>query len=194
MKPGTTVYHTRLKLVGMFIRTAKNGNPVCQFPNRKATTYCRKNIVVGTGPRAKPVHGLTPTERAHANLLGIDKAEYKRITQRQANWKWFGNPAHFIDRRNCSFHMTTQVGKHLISTLGEWIPKGQPHDYEPLGSNGRIYETIVFTIDGYCDCDCRCGLPLPGEEIECRNYMTAREANEGHLQTCKDYDTTPGGE
>jgi hypothetical protein len=37
------------------------------------------------------------------------------------NWKWFGSAAHFICGRWCRFHLATQVGRYLISTVGEFV-------------------------------------------------------------------------
>ena len=41
----------------------------------------------------------------------------------KGDWKWFGHAAHFICSRNCQFHMATQVGKWLVSTVGELWPE-----------------------------------------------------------------------
>lgn len=38
------------------------------------------------------------------------------------NWKWFGNAGHFICGSNCRFHMCTQVGDYLVSTVGQLWP------------------------------------------------------------------------
>ena len=35
------------------------------------------------------------------------------------NWKWFGSPGHFNGGAWCRFHLCTQVGKYVISTVGE---------------------------------------------------------------------------
>jgi hypothetical protein len=38
-------------------------------------------------------------------------------------WKWFGNAGHFICSRWCQFHLCTQVGDYLISTVGQLWPE-----------------------------------------------------------------------
>lgn len=38
-------------------------------------------------------------------------------------WKWFGKPGHFIGSHNCRFHLCTQVGDVLVSTVGEYWPE-----------------------------------------------------------------------
>ena len=37
----------------------------------------------------------------------------------QNKWKWFGNAGHFIGGNHCRFHLCTQVGKYLVSTVGQ---------------------------------------------------------------------------
>ena len=39
-----------------------------------------------------------------------------------SKWKWFGHAGHFICGTHCRFHPPTQVGKYLISTVGEDWP------------------------------------------------------------------------
>ena len=39
------------------------------------------------------------------------------------DWKWFRHPGHFICARWCRFHLCTQVGKWLVSTVGEYWPE-----------------------------------------------------------------------
>jgi hypothetical protein len=34
-------------------------------------------------------------------------------------WKWFGRAAHFILGEKCRFHLATQVGEFIVSTVGE---------------------------------------------------------------------------
>jgi hypothetical protein len=40
-----------------------------------------------------------------------------------SNWKWFGHAGHFICADKCRFHLTTKVGKYLVSTVGEYWPE-----------------------------------------------------------------------
>jgi hypothetical protein len=109
----------------------------------------------------------------------------------EKDWKWFGNAGHFICSDSCRFHLTTQVGKYLISTVGEYLPKGIPtKQFESVGSDpDELFETMVFEIGGYCYCGC--GLPLIGdvtEPLDIKRYKTPGEANQGHLKFCKKYD------
>lgn len=113
--------------------------------------------------------------------------------------KWFGCAAHFCCGRWCRFHLATQVGKYLISTVGEyvhpsmsgssesteeeWLKKNAPG--ADIGFN-RKYETMVFKVGKLCGCGC--GLPsISGSEIDFAGYMTAKEATEGHYKFLKIY-------
>lgn len=117
----------------------------------------------------------------------------------QSEWKWFGHAAHFICGQWCRFHLATQVGKYLVSTVGlfvhprhsdgketsefEWLkrnPNGEEIGYE------RFYETMVFETGERCTAkNCNCGLPsISGSELDMLGYKTAGEAAKGHLELC----------
>lgn len=107
-------------------------------------------------------------------------------------WKWFGDAGHFICSYKCKFHICTQVGKYLISTVGK-MPRGNDmasHDYAEIGCD-RLYETLMFRL-GTEKCSephCNCGLPIPSDwgEIDGDGYNDAGAANRGHLALCKKY-------
>jgi hypothetical protein len=97
------------------------------------------------------------------------------------NWKWFGVAGHFICGRWCQFHLCTQVGEYLVSTVGEYWPergsreihakvcdpkwlmknwqlKGDEFDAAYMKRFGfqdigcdRKYETMVFRAGKPCD-------------------------------------------
>lgn len=53
------------------------------------------------------------------------------------DWKWFGHAAHFICGHWCRFHLATQVGDYLVSTVGEYWPERSVREihagvYDPL--------------------------------------------------------------
>jgi hypothetical protein len=105
-------------------------------------------------------------------------------------WVWFGHAAHFICGRWCQFHMATQVGRYLVSTVGEYWPDrkvreihAQVHDPDWLLKNARLmgdefdaaymkrfgfetigcdrkYETMVFKAGEPCTSK-GCGCGLP---------------------------------
>lgn len=106
------------------------------------------------------------------------------------NWKWFGHAGHFICADKCRFHLTTKVGKYLVSTIGEWWPergsreiharvydadwlaknvhlKGNEFDFAYMKKFGfetigfdRKYETMVFLAGEPCKIK-ECGCGLP---------------------------------
>jgi hypothetical protein len=129
----------------------------------------------------------------------------------EKHWKWFGRAAHFICGNDCRFHMATQVGNYLISTVGEYLPdsqvreimaksrgiklegKGDAREAEFLAANGyedigyqRKYETMVFLAGPPCRRkDCGCGVPkINGRELDFKGYNTAKDATEGHMELC----------
>lgn len=106
-----------------------------------------------------------------------------------AKRKYFGHAAHFICGDKCQWHLATQVGRYIVSSVGELWPERSSREihakiYDPkwLAENqqrkgdefdfhyrkrfgfdeigcGRKYETMVFKIDGTKKCECGCGLP-----------------------------------
>lgn len=104
--------------------------------------------------------------------------------------KWFGHAGHFICAPWCRFHLTTQVGPWLVSTVGEYWPDrpvreihARTHDPKWLAQNGllkgdafdaaymerfgyetigcdRLYETMVFRAGAPCPAP-KCGCGLP---------------------------------
>ena len=120
----------------------------------------------------------------------------------QSEWKWFGDVGHFICGQWCRFHLTTQVGEYLVSTIGRYVHprhgKGSEQDeQEWLNNNlngeeigyGRYYETMVFHAGKPCDVEgCNCGLPaLDGQELASNGYNTAVDAATGHMAMCLDF-------
>lgn len=109
---------------------------------------------------------------------------------KRENWKWFGHAGHFICGHRCHFHLTTLVGKYLVSTVGE-MPKDNrlPEDGGPWHEIGlsRTYETMVFEAGKPCaHKGCGCGLPeISGQELDFLPYRDAASATAGHLKLCK---------
>ena len=106
-------------------------------------------------------------------------------------WKWFGHAAHLIVARDCMFHLSTQIGDVIVSTVGNWQPvsmrKGDKMPEPQEIGAGRKYETMVFAVNGKCE-DPSCGCEQPdhnGHNIDFDAYDTAGEANAGHLNMCR---------
>lgn len=127
-------------------------------------------------------------------------------------WKWYGNAAHLIVGNDCRFHMATLVGKHIVSTVGEWLPdstswdiyarskditlagRGDERRYDFLKRVGyveigceRKYETMVFKAGVPCKSKtCGCGLPtIDGSELDFGGYNDAGAATRGHMALCR---------
>jgi hypothetical protein len=139
-----------------------------------------------------------------------------------SEWKWFGNAGHLCIARDCQFHLCTQVGGFLVSTVGQYVPgestrealaksrgivlSGRGDDryadymnkigYEEIGF-GRKYETMVFRAGNPCtNVDCNCGMPelADASQLDTREYNSAGEATAGHIELCHKWsDAATGG-
>lgn len=116
-----------------------------------------------------------------------------------SEWKWYGNAGHLCVGRWCRFHLATEIGDYLVSTVGEYVhpTKSKASEYEeslflaehPLGEEigcGRLFETMVFRVDGHCVAEgCNCGMPkVAGFELASSGYNTRKDATEGHMKLC----------
>jgi hypothetical protein len=118
----------------------------------------------------------------------------------ESDWKWFGFAAHFICGRWCRFHLATQVGEFLVSTVGQLVHPKDSKGRENVDAaylaeypNGaeigyqRFYETMVFKAGPPCDAPgCNCGLPLPTDhgELDMEGYNDPGAATIGHRMMC----------
>lgn len=111
-------------------------------------------------------------------------------------WKWFGSAAHFICAFDCHWHLSTLIGGHVVSTVGEHVLPadvakvvGQRYSriaYEDMGaSKGCKYETMVFTAVP-CEGACNCGEPFITDHnsLISGRAKTRREAKEMHMRFC----------
>ena len=120
-------------------------------------------------------------------------------------WVWMPHAGHLIVGHDCRFHLTTRVGKHLISTVGEWWPdetvreihanvhyivlegKGDARaadflkkcGYMEIGA-GRTYETMVFPAKK-SDERCCPWTAASWDSIDMGGYNDPGDAYEGHL-------------
>lgn len=118
----------------------------------------------------------------------------------QSEWKWYGSPGHLIVAQWCRFHLCTEIGDYLVSTVGmyvhprhsqgseatdhEWWQKNWPG--EDIGC-GRKFETAVFraTGDRCTSATCGCGLPvIDCEDLDILPANTATAARANHMQAC----------
>lgn len=99
---------------------------------------------------------------------------------------------HSISGDRCKWRRHTQVGaSYRVSTVGDWYPVRGNGKRIPLGGRPLEYfQTMVFRTLPTPDPDteeCGC-LPVDDwEELECRHYVTAGEAQRGHDEVVAEY-------
>ena len=99
-------------------------------------------------------------------------------------WRWFGWPGHFCAASACHWHMTTVVGKVLVSSVGDYRPDGRKTKKSKMGwDEDHLYETIV--TDEWQLCEFGCCACCTGSEIETHRYATQADAHYGHLAACR---------
>ena len=101
--------------------------------------------------------------------------------------RWFGHAAHFICGSHCRFHLATQIGRYLISTVGElWPERGSREihaealDATWLAANrhlkGDAFESAYMKRFGYEEIGCdrkyetmvfKAGAPCKAKGCEC---------------------------
>lgn len=123
-----------------------------------------------------------------------------RVLYPPKSWVWNGMVGHFICGQWCRFHLATEVGPWLISTVGLYVhPRHsggrEDSEYKWLAKNPfgedigleRKFETMVFRAGKKCDNGtCDCGIArIDGHEIDCNGYNTPGAANAGHYAMCE---------
>lgn len=97
----------------------------------------------------------------------------------EAQWRWFGQPGHFIGAEQCRFHLHTHVGSYCVSTVGNYFPKATPGNEgkrEEVG-DGRFFETVVFRL-GENDA------PVDHRELYMRGCNDRGQAQAEHSAAC----------
>jgi hypothetical protein len=119
-------------------------------------------------------------------------------------WVWHGHVGHHICGAWMRFHMLTEVGNYLISTIGEMVTPGdsggsERAEAEWLRKNfpgrdvglGRKYETYVFPLGlEVCkekDCGCNARQPSNWSELAGRGSNTRGDARNRHMELCREY-------
>jgi len=104
----------------------------------------------------------------------------------ESEWRWHGLAAHYICAADCLFHMATEVGGYMISTVGDLRLRekdGSRGERQEIGC-GRTYETFVFTTKG-TRCDCGCGMPeINLSEIDSEGANDPADARTNHMAMC----------
>lgn len=100
-------------------------------------------------------------------------------------WIWLPHCAPFTFWKECNFRLSTVVNNHIICTIGEWQhPDGK---IMRLGDSG-FYETCIYRAE---KCITSSGMDTfkpSNERIGFKTYQTNKEALEGHLIFCDQYD------
>lgn len=102
-----------------------------------------------------------------------------------AEWKWSGQAGHQCVSNYCRYHLTTVVGIYIISTVGDWHPKGAGK-MEKLTLYG-YYDTAVFEVDEeLLECGC---VQIKGEQLDGKQYGNVKcpELEKGHFDMCMKY-------
>lgn len=111
------------------------------------------------------------------------------------NWVWHGHAGHLCVSNRCYFHLCTDVGNYLVSTVGDFHPNVGRYGEKYIDINkveeiglGRLYETMVFKKkEGTCDCGC--GLPnIDLTDIDMMAANLPQDARKNHMLMCYKYD------
>jgi len=102
----------------------------------------------------------------------------------RGSWIWMphvGHVGHLVVGYYCQFHLTTEVGGYIVSTVGEYPPKAEGN-FEEIAP-GCTYETMVFR--SVRDGPLCCPFLAFGHEHDIRGYNDAGFAAAGHVETCE---------
>lgn len=69
----------------------------------------------------------------------------------KGDWKWFGHAAHFICAEWCRFHMATQVGNYIVSTVGEYWPPRTVREIHASSRDAEWFEENRHLLGDYFD-------------------------------------------
>jgi len=131
----------------------------------------------------------------------------------KSEWVWMPHAAHLIVSRNCIFYLATCVGKHIVSTVGEYLPDAPVREilarsrgielvgrgderlaswmkqmgYEGIRGDYK-YETLVFPAINEPESpewDCCPYRPSDWCELDAGAYNEPGAAMRGHLELCE---------
>lgn len=104
-------------------------------------------------------------------------------------WIFQGYAGHFIGAPDCLFHLSTTIGKYIVSTVGNYRPYRNARGINEIGKiqeigHKRFYETMVF-LKKKCNCGCGFWVAKDGKTLDFEGYNTPQEAQKGHYKYCK---------
>jgi len=126
--------------------------------------------------RAAPADAAEP---AVSSIAGIPEA----VPRNQ--WYWCGYPGHFVAASMCRFHLHTRIGNVIVSTVGDYHPKGHDTPAERIGCD-RLYETYVFRAKDTVRPE---GEPLDYSEIDSLSSNDSEESERQHYSMCEKWAT-----
>lgn len=102
---------------------------------------------------------------------------------KREDWKWFGYAGHLCVGKRCAFHLSTQVGHFLVSTVGHYLPPNKDR-MEPIGaSEDALFETMVFPCDpGDVGADPNV---TSWSSVDGDRYAKSIDAERGHYTFCE---------
>ena len=100
------------------------------------------------------------------------------------NYKWFGLAGHFICASWCRFHLCTQVGGYLISTVGQyWPERGSREIHAQICDPGWLAENCELKGDYF---DAAYMKRFGYEDIGCNRKFETMVFKAGVLCTAKE--------
>ena len=107
-------------------------------------------------------------------------------------WTWLPHAAHLCVGNYCRFHIATEVGGYIVSTVGEYVPDSIMHKirgkdrtgFEDIGW-GRKYQTMVFKSQVVTQPTCCPFRQDEGGELDMVGYNDPAEAMAGHMRLCR---------
>jgi hypothetical protein len=105
-------------------------------------------------------------------------------------WIWMPHAAHFCASDDCRFHLATYVGGYIVSTVGEYVPKGsvsQPKgkQFMEVGPH-RLYEAMVFVAEPSTNKCCPWAVRTFAS-LQTEGSNSAPHAYQTHLRLCKEW-------
>ncbi|MBP8235143.1 MAG: hypothetical protein KAY22_22860 [Rhizorhabdus sp.] len=102
-----------------------------------------------------------------------------------SEWKWYGYAGHLCVGSRCAYHLSTRIGKYLVSTVGHYLPNPKTGVMETIGSGEAYFETQVFNCGG----EEETGDPiiLSYDTVDGKRYAKSIDAERGHYEFCQKY-------
>lgn len=108
-----------------------------------------------------------------------------RAAIKASEWRWYGEALHLCVSSKCLFHLATEIGGFVVSTVGDYHPADLDGMPESLGvKDDEFYETAVFRFSKRCDCGCQKPI-IEVPELKTVKTSDPKKATEVHMEMCK---------